>query len=544
MSRWLKYLIITFVFGATIFVCLWWYYTKTPSNLTKKYDIHIALENDIQTLDPVFLTDPHTSRIIWQIYEGLIGLDASGNLIPLIAESWEASDNFKTWRFKIRNNIRFHENECFSGPSKTRNVTAHDVVFSYTRFAGALGSFIFTGLVEGFDSYVAKKSDKIFGFQALDDHTFEVRLTRPEPAFLYRLTSPFLSIMPEEAVSLGVEKFGKNIAVGTGPFRLVHRTDTEVELEKNPDYWKSSAGNIERVFFRVIKNPQFRMGEFKNGNLDIILLSTNMIPYFIDEGIQLKDKYAKKYEVSLQPTYNIHFIGVNNKILNDINLRRAIALAIDSDIIISTILNGAAIRADSPVFPGMLGYQSPSFIEHDLEKAKEELKNSNYSGEPLKLLIHDASNSEAVGQIVQSQLSKVGIKVSLEKVDFNTALNRVFTGNTPELFSMFFEWIYGAPELLFDVYRSRKIPSPNVASYMDPLVDSLIKNAIYESRREKINRNLFQAEEIASKSAPYIWLYHAQNILLHKNTYSNVAINPHNHWLISEITVKREGHNN
>jgi ABC-type transport system substrate-binding protein len=84
------------------------------------------------------------------------------------------------------------------------------------------------------------------------------------------------------------------------------------------------------------------------------------------------------------------------------------------------------------------------------------------------------------------------------------------------------------------------IPSPNVASYVDPLVDSLIENAICESRREKINQNLFEAEEIASKSSPYIWLYHAQNILLHKNTYSNVAINPHNHWLISEITVKRE----
>ena len=538
MSRWLKYPIITLAFGAIIFVCLWWYYTKKPLDITSENEIHIALENDIQTLDPVFLTDPYTSRIIWQIYEGLIGLDASGNLIPLIAESWDASDNFKTWRFKIRDNIRFHKYDCFPEPNKTRNVTAQDVVFSYTRFAGALGSFIFTGLIEGFDSYIAKKSDQISGFKALDDHTFEIRLTRPEPAFLYRLTSPFLSIMPEEAVNLGVEKFGKNIAVGTGPFRLVHRTDTEVELEKNPEYWKASAGNIERVFFRVIKNPQFRVGEFKNGNLDIILLPTNMIPYFIDDGIQLKDKYAKKYEVSLQSTYNIHFIGVNNEILNDTNLRRAIAFAIDSNIIISTILNGSAIQADSPVFPSMLGYQSPAFIEHDMERAKEELEKSNYSGGPLKLLIHDASNSEAVGQIVQSQLDKVGINVSLEKVDFNTALNRVFTGNTPELFSMFFEWIYGAPELLFDVYRSRKIPSPNVASYVDPLVDSLIENAICESRREEINQNLFQAEEIASESAPYIWLYHAQNILLHKNTYSNVAINPHNHWLISEITVK------
>ena len=539
MSRWLKYPIIVLALGATIFVCLWWHYTKKPSDIPSEYEIHIALENDIQTLDPVFLTDPYTSRIIWQIYEGLIGLDASGNLIPLIAESWEASDNFRTWRFKIRDNIRFHKSECFPEPNKIRNVTAQDVVFSYTRFASALGSFIFKELVEGFDSYIARESENISGFQALDDYTFEVRLTRPEPAFLYRLTSPFLSIMPEEAVSLGVEKFGKNIAVGTGPFRLVRRTDTEVELEKNPDYWKSSAGDIERVFFRVIKNPQFRVGEFKNGNLDIIMLPTNMIPYFMDEGIQLKDKYAIKYEVSLQSTYNIHFIGVNNRILNDANLCRAIALAIDSDLIISTILNGAAIRANSPVFPGMLGYQSPAFIGHDLEKAKEELKNSNYSGEPLRLLIHDASNSEAVGQIVQSQLTKVGINVSLVKVDFNTALNRVFTRNTPELFSMFFEWIYSAPELLFDVYRSTKIPSPNVASYMDPRVDNLIKHAIYENQREKINQNLFQAEVIVSKSAPYIWLYHAQNMLLHKNTYSNVAINPHNHWLISEITVKR-----
>lgn len=537
MLRWYKSVIITLVLWIGIFASL--QCTNKSADISRKFELRIALENDIQTLDPVQLTDPYTSRIIWQIYEGLISLDAKGNLVPVIAESWEAIDNFKTWRFKIRDGISFHKAECFPVPNNTRNVTAYDVVYSYTRFAGALGSFIFTGLVEGFDTYIAKKSKEISGFRALDEHTFEIRLTRSEPAFLYRLTSPFLSIMPKEAVDLGVERFGKNVAIGTGPFCLVNRTDTEVELKRNPDYWRPLAGNIENIFFRVIKNPQFRIAEFEKGNLDIILLPTNMIPYFTTTGTQLKDKYAEKYAITFQPTYNVHFIGINNKLVNDVHLRRAIVLAIDPDSIIDTILNGAAIRANSIVYPGMLGYRPPLFITYDPKRAQEELKKSKYSGKNMKLLIHDASNSETIGQVIQSQLTRVGINVTLEKVDFNTAMSQVFTGNTPELFSMFFECIYGAPELLFDIYRSEKIPSPNVASYKNTRVDSLVKQALNESQREKTNHILSQTEEIVREDVPYIWLYHAQNVLLYKKILSNVAINFHNHWLLSEIKIDR-----
>lgn len=535
--RWFKYGLILFVLTAVFVGGLWFATPKTKAE-TASNRLTIALENDIQTLVPVYLTDPYTSRIIWQIYEGLIGLDANGDLIPLLAESWKSSDDYKLWQFKIRKGVYFHKSASFAAPNHARQVSAHDVEYSYTRFAGALGSFIFSGLVEGFDEYTAKKEDHITGFRAVDDFTFEIRLTRPEPGFIYRLSSPFLSIMPKEAVDLGPEKFGKTIAVGTGPFRLVSRSDTRVELTRNPDYWKPTRGNVEQIVFRVAKNPQLRLAEFENGNLDLMLLPTSQIPRFLGKDKALLQKYRDKFVVAFQPTYNIHFIGINNKLIPDSHLRRAIAMAIDPDPIISQVLSGAAIKAASPVLPGMRGYTPPEFLKTDLGKAKSELEKSNYSGKPLKLLIHDAAGSELIGQIVQSQLSKIGLKIELEKVNFNTAMSRVFSGETPDMFSMFFEWIYSAPELLFDVYRSSKIPSPNVAAYQNEKADKLIDSAIAESRREKTNSLLYEAEKEINEDPPYIWLYHLQNVLIFKKSVSDMAINPNNHWLLSDARIK------
>jgi len=210
-------------------------------------ELVVPVENDIQTLDPAQLSDPITSRIVWQIYEGLVGLGIDGETTPVLAKSWSVSSDFKRWSFVIRNGVRFHASQVFGAGEQARVLRAEDVRYSYERFAKGFGSFVFSGLVAGFDEYAAGRAQRISGFAAPSDSVFEVTLTRPDPAFLYRLTSPYLSVMPREAVEASGSAFGRTVAVGTGPFRLLARSENEVKLEANPTYWRQRTGNLASV---------------------------------------------------------------------------------------------------------------------------------------------------------------------------------------------------------------------------------------------------------------------------------------------------------
>jgi ABC-type transport system substrate-binding protein len=195
--------------------------------------INIAIENDIQTLDPATLSDPYTSRIVWQMYEGLIGLDENGRELPLLAESWDPSADYRIWTFHLRSGVYYHRSAVFRRSDSTRQVTAEDVKYSLTRFGRGFGSFVFSGLVEGFDAFLQKEVKAVSGFVVIDSLTFQFHLLQPDPYFIYRLTSPYLGVMPPEAVEDDPSAFGRTVCVGTGPFYLKDRTETRVSLAKN-----------------------------------------------------------------------------------------------------------------------------------------------------------------------------------------------------------------------------------------------------------------------------------------------------------------------
>jgi len=496
--------------------------------------IVIALENDIQTLDPAMLSDPHTSRVVWQMYEGLVWLD-EGEPVPLIAESWEPSEDFTSWTFKIRPNVYFHKSGAFGTDDSTRTVTAKDVAYSYTRHAEGVGSFVFSGLVEGIDEYVSGDAESVSGFQAVDSLTFRVNLTRPDPSFIYRITSPYLGIMAREVVEENPEAFGQSISVGTGPFKLDGRTETEVRLEQNENYWRPTDGNLDKVTFRVEKNAQFRVTKFRNGNYDLLQLPTAFLPNFMSND-SLEER-SDNYDTYKKTTYNAHFLGINNEKVQDVDLRRAISYAVDKRSIVQELYYGQAETATSPVLPGIQGYQPPEEISFDPDSARMALRQSSYDGRSLNILTSDAPNSEQIGQVVQSRLGEVGVETELERIDFNAMTSRIFGQEKPDLFVYFFEWVFSAPELLLNAYASSGIPSPNVFGYRNQRVDSLLNQIHEHSEREEINELARQAEQIALREAPVVWLFHQTNVYLMDPNLEGFRVNGHNYWDLAGVTL-------
>lgn len=494
----------------------------------------IPLENDIQTLDPAQLFDPVTSRVMWQIYEGFFALNEKGDVVPVLVVAWEAKENYTIWSFKLRDSVYFHQVE----PVKEKiKLSAYDVKFSLERFAKRFGAFIFANRVKGFDDYVKGKASDISGFVVRDSLTFEIHLVRSEPSFIYRLTSPYISIYPKKVVESFPEKFGSEIAVGTGPFYLYKFSPTEIILKRNHNYWqKVGLGNIEKIIFRVEKNQQIRFTRFLQGDYDIIGLPSFLIPQFLSKDGELLPEYRQKLNLYSTFTLNVHYIGFRCDKVN-VNLRRAIASAVDKEQIVESLLHNQGIVASGPCLPGLRGYKSPNLLGYSLDSAKFYLSLAKYGGREIELLVTDAPNSQEIGEIVQNQLKSVGINVKIMKFDYNTGVSKIFSKEGVDMFVLSSEWIFSAPEYMLESYYSKSQPTPNKYKYENFEFDRLFERAILVSDRERMNELLYQAEAIAQRDAPVIWLFHAKNLYLTSKGVKNFGVNPNNWWMLKYVEI-------
>ena len=176
----------------------------------------------ILTLDPIYAKDlPH----IWacnQIFNGLVAFDDEMNVVPAIAKSWNISDDGMAYTFVLRDDVCFHEDECFE---KTRKVVAQDFVYSFNRVLdrklNSSGRWIFSN---------------VYAFTAINDTVLEIKLTQPFPAFLGILSMTYASVVPQEAVEYYGTEFGRH-PVGTGPFKYQYwKEGVKLVFRKNPIY--------------------------------------------------------------------------------------------------------------------------------------------------------------------------------------------------------------------------------------------------------------------------------------------------------------------
>ncbi len=203
----------------------------------------------ILTLDPIYAKDlPH----IWacnQIFNGLVAFDDEMNVVPAIAKSWNISEDGMTYTFVLRDDVWFHEDECFEkttdnrqrttaivqnisatqqlSNSATRRVTAHDFVYSFNRVLdrklNSSGSWIFSN---------------VYAFNAINDTILEIELSQPFPAFLGILSMSYASVVPYEAVEYYGTEFGRH-PVGTGPFKYQYwKEGVKLVFRKNPNYFE------------------------------------------------------------------------------------------------------------------------------------------------------------------------------------------------------------------------------------------------------------------------------------------------------------------
>jgi len=475
--------------------------------------LRIGHENDIATLDPVMIGDIFTFRVAAQIFEGLLELDAENRAVPALAASWEASPQFDRWTFTIRDDVMFHESDVF-GQARTRKVTARDVAFSFERSLAptSIAAFVLGDIVDGVKEYQAGKTQHVSGIRTLDDRRVEIRLVRPEHAFLHRLTSPYLAVFPEEALTQGADTFGRRLAIGTGPYRLVRMTDVEVVLERNARYWRRLPDAAPRELrVRVIKNDQVRLAEFRNGNLDVVRVTPGLADAFVepapDGALALKAEWAGRATLVRAPTLSSFFIAFNTERVPR-EVRRAVQDAVERRQIVDVVAKGAATPRLGTVPSGLEGYEPLDAVPAGTSSA------GRPRGQPFELLVHEQDGADVLGELVQAQLARAGLEVRLRKLDFNTVIQRMVDGNF-EALALSFQYVYSAPEpILGAVFHSRSIPSPNIWRYRNPLVDAQIDRLGTLADRARAHEVVRAIEQAVYQDAPAVFLYQADNLFV------------------------------
>jgi len=500
----------------------------------------IGQASESERLSPITIKNPQTFLISWQIFEGLLGLNTEGQIIPKLAERWETKD-YRVWNFHIRRGVTFHKSEIFNNSDKTREVTSKDVLYSYTRFCSpeAYPSFVLADSVKGFDEYNKGMVDNVKGLKAIDKYIFQIELNTPEPFFINRISSPWLSIFPKEADSEPFKnKWGLTIAVGTGPFKLSSKTDNEIILVKNTNYWdQDRIPELEKLIYRINKNDQIRFAELTKGELDLMILPNHLFPTVFESNGKPIAKYNEQFNFKAISTFNHHLIGINSSRITDIHLRRAMYFGANREQIIQKILYGFADIMTGPIPPIMIKYKNLEKGAFDPIKAKRELEKSQYDGREIELLVHDLANSELISQVFQSQMKNIGINIKLIKVDFNSAIGRMVKGDV-ELFSMFAEIVFSSPEpLLINLFSTKKIPVPNFWHYSNDTVDKILDELSSISEKEISIRESIKLQEKIMEEVPAVFLYSQKKIVIMSKRFQNLEVNGNNYFFLENIKV-------
>jgi peptide/nickel transport system substrate-binding protein len=445
--------------------------------------LNISLDADPPKLDPKYSTALVDRMVFQSLFDKLVDLDENGKIVPMLAEKWEISSDKKTYTFKLRQGVKFHDGTDFN---------AEAVKFNLERDMDK-------------DSTRRTELQEVDKVTVVDPYTVKIELKKP--------FAPFLSILTDRAGMMvspaAVEKYGKdfmNHPVGTGPFMFQeHLKGSSVVLVKNPNYWKAGYPKLDKVVYKVISDANVALMNLKSGEVDI----TNKFPYKEIENAKKDSKIGVIDEAG--EAYRGFHLNVSKAPFNQKELREAVDLLIDRDAIVKVALNGAGSPGHSPFVPSQFAYGDSDKAEKpDLAKAKALLaKAGKPDGFSFTLKIDTQPVNQQIGQMIQNMLKPAGIQVNLQKVEFGTLLEQAKSGDFE---AVMIGWS-GRPDPDQNIYDFTVTGGfNNYSKYSNQEVDKLLDDARVETDESKRKAIYDQVMKILNEEVPYVYLYHDHNV--------------------------------
>ncbi|WP_426184971.1 ABC transporter substrate-binding protein [Microbacterium sp. TWP3-1-2b2] len=449
-----------------------------------------AASSDPASLDPAFAQDGETFRVSRQIFEGLVGTEpGTADPAPLLAESWEPSEDNLSYTFALKEGVTFHDGTPFNAEAVCVNF---DRWYNWTGLAASEAfGYYYNKLFHG---YAENPADAVYKSCTPDgDYSATIELNKPFAGFIPALSLPAFAMQSPAAMqefaadevggsaeAPALSEYAMGHPVGTGPFQFDEWAPGEqVTLKSYPDYW-GEKGQIEEIIFRTIDDPTARRQSLEAGDIDgYDLVGPADTAALEEDGFTMVSR----------PPFTILYLAFNQQIpeLQDPKVREALSYAIDKDALISQVLPEGTQKATQFIPEVVNGYnEDVTTYEYDVDKAKSLLAEAGYDeANPLKLDFNYPVNvsrpympdPEQIFTVLSSQLAEVGVEttpVSEEWVEYldrttGTADHGIhllgWTGDyndTDNFVGVFFgakssEWGFDNPELFSALTEARGV---------------------------------------------------------------------------------------
>ncbi|WP_029030936.1 ABC transporter substrate-binding protein [Salinarimonas rosea] len=400
----------------------------------------VTYQDDVATLDPAIGYDWQNWSMIKSLFDGLMGYEpGTTTLRNELAESREVSADGMVHTFTLKDGIMFHNG---------REIVAEDVKYSLERVTNPAtrspGAGFFS-MIEGFETWSAGEGEGLSGVEVIDDKTVQITLSRPDATFDHVLALNFASIVPREAVEASGEDFGRE-PVGSGAFRLAEWTPGQrVVFERFEDYHRAGVPKLDQVTFNIGLDPTVALLQLRSGSADVPgdgippaqFLQVVEDPDYEDqivEGGQLQTGYITM-NTQMEP-------------FDDVNVRRAINMAINKDRIVQMI-NNRAVPANQPLPPTMPGYADGyEGYPYDPEAARQMLADAGFAdGFETELYVMNVDPNPRIAQAIQQDLRQIGVNAEIRSL---AQSNVIAAGGEPDQAPMIWSggmaWIADFPD--------------------------------------------------------------------------------------------------
>ncbi len=451
-------------------------------------------------LNPLKTKNVELYNMLSLIYEQPIRIGADGRAYPELAETWEVDETGTVWTFHLRKGVKWQ--------GDNGEMTADDVIFTIDQLRTLTGA----------DSNYVYNIGAISGSTKVDDYTVQITQSTPGYAAVYFMTFPVLCKAYCASNEIDTAK-----PVGTGPY-MVTEIDMEdhVSFEVNPAWWKK-APYIQKLTAVCIPDHDAEMSQFEQNMLDIVTTSSLTVDtYQKFEEIEYYDYMTHYYDCLVPNTAGL---------LGDVNIRQAIAYALDKRSVVSKALLGHAVAVDYPILPkSYLSGGSSNIYEFNQQKARELLELSGWTNKDedpildkvegdvvsklnIKLLI-SVDNEDTyridVAQNVMAQLAQCGISVEIVQQEPEAYKLALESGNFDLALCTFY--MDENPDISFLVGTGGRC---NYGKFSDPLLDSLLGNCNSALKEDEIKKAYASMEDEFLAQMPQIALYFRTNALLH-----------------------------
>jgi len=441
------------------------------------------------------------------LYNGLVDLTKDLKIVPSLAEKWEVSEDGKEYTFYLRRGVMFHNG---------REMKAEDVKFSFERALKPETA------CQWLDNVSIIKDMKI-----IDEYTIKMTLEKPYAPFLYGIASGQRPIVAKESYN---DDNTILTPIGTGPYKFVKwEPDNYFILEAFEGYWAGTP-TVKKITFKVISDETVRLTALKTGEADIILSPPENILIKEISNPSSEDYRLSINEGSLQWAYAF---GMNQEFepFKDIRVRKAILYAIDPNAIIETVFHGQAAVATELWPRGNVWYMDIDRPKPDIAKARELLEEAGYSnGFEFNISTTNVLKLDKIAEIIQSQLTKIGLNAKLEIDEFATFIDR--ETNMDFDAHMLANNLFLDPEIIWSiVLKTGGAFNQWYMNYNNTEIDALLDKAAISNDFNYRKKLYEQVTSLIWEDVPIVWLVNTPFSYGYRTYLKGVEFNGRNDFI-------------